>query len=88
MNDQTNHSGDSPRPSQWRRIGFPRISLVGLFLIPLALVVYVIALPLFGLFWLIEWLLPMQSQPVERRESGQFGAIEIAPPPQQDSLSP
>ncbi|HEY2589284.1 MAG TPA: hypothetical protein VGI81_26300 [Tepidisphaeraceae bacterium] len=64
-------------------IGTGTIGLFGLFLIPIALVVYAIALPLFGLFWLIEWLLPLH--PADRKTvDDQFRGMEVASPPKHD----
>lgn len=57
--------------------------MLGLILAPIAILVYLIALPLFGLFWLIEWLLPLH--PDEHKDSDQpFHAMEIAAPPKHD----
>jgi hypothetical protein len=52
---------DRPTTAETRlRPRLPRIGVAGLILLPLALVIYLIALPVFGIFWLIEWILPLQ----------------------------
>jgi hypothetical protein len=43
----------------------PKFGWFGLLLLPLALLVYLVAMPFFALFWLIEWLLPLQPNSVE-----------------------
>ena len=63
--------------------GSGKIGLVGLFLIPIALLVYLVALPLFGLFWLIEWLLPLH--PAEQKPADErFQMMEVASPPKHE----
>lgn len=37
----------------------PQLGWAGLLLLLLAITVYLIALPFFALFWLIEWILPL-----------------------------
>lgn len=82
MNEQPEHPG-RPLPFPQFGIGAGKIGLFGLFLIPIALIVYIIALPLFGLFWLIEWLLPLH--PAEQRTvEEQFRGMEVASPPKHD----
>jgi hypothetical protein len=53
---------DRPAPDTRLRPRVPGIGIAGLILLPIALLVYLIALPLFGLFWLIEWILPLQPR--------------------------
>jgi hypothetical protein len=81
-----NELPEQPRPPG-RSIGFGigsgKIGLLGLILAPIAILVYLIALPLFGLFWLIEWLLPLH--PAEHKSFDEpFRAMEIAAPPKHD----
>lgn len=40
----------------------PSLNGFGLLLLPIALLVYLIAMPFFALFWLIEWFLPLQPE--------------------------
>lgn len=46
------------RPS---RFAIPRVGWLGMFVLPLALLVYLIAIPIFALVWLIEWFLPLSQ---------------------------
>jgi hypothetical protein len=63
----------------------PRLGWAGILILPIAMMVYLAALPFFALFWLIEWILPLhpaESDPIgddhpvagfhpSARESGQ-----------------
>lgn len=55
----------TPKQDLGFRPGRPTFGWLGFLLIPIALLAYLIALPFFGLFWLIEWFLPLQSEPNE-----------------------
>lgn len=58
---------DRPAAGTRFRPRLPRIGIAGLILLPIALLICVIALPLFGLLWLIEWILPLQPSVRDRR---------------------
>lgn len=49
-----------------------RIGWAGLLVFPIALGVYLLALPLFALFWIIEWALPLrpnEPDPADRDQA-------------------
>lgn len=82
MNEQPEQTRPPGRPVGLR-FGSGKIGLLGLVLAPIAILIYLIALPIFGLFWLIEWLLPLH--PAEHKVPDEpFHAMEIAAPPKHD----
>lgn len=58
---------------------FPRIGWAGIVVVPMALAVYLLALPLFALFWIIEWVLPFRSNDTDPADDDQTAA-GFAPP--------
>jgi hypothetical protein len=55
---------EQPTPSAANaafRLGRRSMNWFGLLLLPIALLVYLIAMPFFALFWLIEWFLPLSA---------------------------
>jgi hypothetical protein len=48
----------------------PKLGWFGLFLLPVALPVYVVAMPFFALFWLIDWCLPLGPHNANSLSSG------------------
>jgi hypothetical protein len=82
MKEQPEQTGRTIRLPAFRA-GLGRIGVLGLVLAPVAILVYLIVLPLFGLFWLIEWLLPLHA-PEHRAAEESFRVMEIASPPKHD----
>lgn len=61
----------------------PQLGWVGLLLLPLGIAVYLLALPFFALFWLIEWILPLH--PAEPDFLAEDHPVAGFPPPAKES---